>query len=199
MPPVLRTLPLPPLIVTREVSPAVCRITSSAAARIAAPPALIVPALLTLRPTNTVSPPDRMAPRLTTSPAPEPLRLTEPFAMKAFASAGRVLATKPPPVMTLPPGATITPCGLTRYTLPVAPIEPAIVDDAFPVTMFNVAPAPLLNWTLLPAPTEKLFQFITPRAPVWAMVSCDWPVVICPLPAVKRPPAGKVGWLGLPA
>ena len=87
-----------------------------------------------------------------------------PLSMKRAASTGRVVPMKLPPVAMRPPAATTIPCGLTRYTLPVAETVPAMVDGASPVTRFSVAPVPFSIRTVRPEPTEKLRQSTTPRA-----------------------------------
>ena len=77
----------------------------------------------------------------------------------------RVDRTAVPPAITLPSDPTTTPCGLIRYREPVAVSPPSICDAWPPVTRFSVAPEPLLIVTAPPAPMEKFFQSMTPRAP----------------------------------
>src|ERR1700752_2544704 len=67
-----------------------------------------------------------------------------------------------------------------------------MVDMLPPVTLLRVAPAPLLNLTLLPFPMEKLCQSTIPRPDDWVIVVVPPDVAMPPVPATKWPPEGRL-------
>jgi hypothetical protein len=67
-----------------------------------------------------------------------------------------------------------------------------IEDGTLPVTRLRVAPLPLLNWTWLPCPTEKVDQLTMPVELDWVTVRFAGevePIVTFPLTTV--PPVGS--------
>ena len=96
-------------------------------------------------PTSIVLPDELIEPSLITEPV-VPDRETMPDKKSEFDSLS-VEAMKSPPVITEPEEVITMPLGLMRYKEPDAFRRPAMEEMEEPVTLFKVAPCPLLKKT----------------------------------------------------
>ena len=100
---------------------------------------------------------------------------------------------KSPPVITEPEEIITMPLGLMRYKEPEALGRPAMEEMEEPVTLFNVAPCPLLKNTCPSLPMENEFQFIIALEVFWFIVIEEPEELMLPPPAANEPPVGRTG------
>jgi hypothetical protein len=127
-----------------------------------------VPELVTMVPTSIALPEELMEPWFNTEPV-LPDKDIMSFKKLEFDSL-RVEAMKSPPVITEPEEVITMPLGLMRYKEPDALRRPAMEEMEEPVTLFNVAPCPLLKNTCPSLPMENEFQLITALGVFWFIV-----------------------------
>ena len=151
----------------------------------------MVPELVAIVPTRIELPEEDMEPSFNTEPVVPDKDIM--LFKKSELDSLRVEAMKSPPVITEPEEVITMPLGLMRYKEPEAFKRPAMEEMEVPVTLFRVAPCPLLKNTCPSLPMENEFQLMMALEVFWFIVIEEPEEDMLPPPAAKEPPAGRTG------